>query len=198
MTLFTISLVLFLIMDPIGNVSPYLSLVKELTPKRQRYILAREMLIALVTMLIFLFLGEVIFDLLHLSETTVRLSSGVILFIIALQILFPHLSSIREQLPKGEPFIIPLAIPLIAGPSLLATIMLYAHMEQTQSMMLLAIACAWIAAALILFSSVFLDRILGKKGLMACEKLMGMVLILLAMQRFLDGIEQFMIAFVGF
>lgn len=198
MTLFNITLVLFLIMDPIGNVSPYLSLVKKFTPKKRRYILVREMLIALVAMLIFLYLGEGIFDLLHLSETTVRLSSGLILFIIALQILFPNLSGIREQLPEGEPFIIPLAIPLIAGPSLLATIMLYAHMEQTQSIMLVSMLFAWIAAALVLFSSVFLNRILGTKGLLACEKLMGMVLVLLAVQRFLDGIEQFMIAFVGF
>lgn len=197
MTLFNITLVLFLIIDPIGNISPYLSLVKKFSPKKQRHILVREMLIALTAMLIFCYLGKVIFDFLQLSETTVRLSSGIILFIIALQILFPNLRGIRDQLPKGEPFIIPLAIPLIAGPSLLATIMLYAHMEQTQSIMLAAILFAWAAAALVLFSSGFLNRILGIKGLLACENLMGMVLILLAMQRFLDGVEQFMITFAG-
>jgi len=198
MTLFNITLVLFLIMDPIGNISPYLSMVKHLEPAKQKKVLIREMLIALATMLFFLFLGEWIFDLLHLSEPTVKLSSGVILFIIALQILFPHLSSLRQNLPQEEPFIIPLAIPLIAGPSLLATIMLYAHMEQTQSIMLGAVLIAWIAALIVLLSSGFLDRILGTRGLMACEKLMGMILVLLAIQRFLDGVEQLIITFAYF
>lgn len=191
MTLFSIALVLFLIMDPIGNVSSYLKLVENHTIRRQRRILIREMFIALFAMIVFNYLGEVIFGLLQISEPTVRLASGLILFLIALQILFPTLNSIRNNLPKEEPFIIPLAIPLIAGPSVLATIMLFAHMEASQSVMLIAILLAWSLSFIILYFARFLSKVLGVNGLMACERLMGMVLVLLAIQRFLDGVEQF-------
>ncbi len=191
MTLFSIALVLFLIMDPIGNISSYLKMVDGIKPKRQLTVLVREMLIALLIMVVFNYLGEVIFELLQISEPTIRLSSGVILFLIAVQILFPNLSGIRDNLPKEEPFIIPLAIPLIAGPSLLATIMLYAHMEQSQPVMLLAILFAWLAALIVMLLSRPLHRALGSNGLLACEKLMGMVLVLIAIQRFLDGIQLF-------
>lgn len=195
MTIFSISLVLFLIMDPIGNISCFLKMVEGMDPKKQRLILLREMLIALLVMVIFNYIGEGIYDLLQISDPAVRLSSGVILFLIAVQILFPNLTGIRENLPKEEPFIIPFAIPLIAGPSVLATIMLYAHMEQSQPVMLISILCAWLAALLVLIASKPLYKVMGDNGLMACEKLMGMVLVLLAIQRFLDGVEQYVATF---
>jgi len=195
MSVLSISLVLFLIMDPIGNVSSFLTMVRGIEPKRQTFIVIREMLIALLFMVLFNYLGEYIFEWLQVSETTVRISSGVILFIVAVQILFPQLKGIRDNIPEEEPFIIPLAIPLIAGPALLATIMLYAHMEENLHTMLLAILVAWFASVIVLLSSRYLYRILGVNGLMACEKLMGMVLVLLAIQRFLDGVAQFVVTF---
>lgn len=191
MSLFSITLVLILIMDPIGNLSSYLSMVKELDPKRQHWIIIREMLIALAVMLFFNYLGEFIFDFLDLSETTVRLSSGVILFLIAIKILFTANDSPRANLPKGEPFIFPLAVPLIAGPALMATIMLYAHLEQLQSVMLLAIFIAWMVSISIFWFAGPIRRMLGTNGLMACERLIGMVLVLVAVQRFLEGILLF-------
>ncbi len=191
MSLFTVAIVLFLIMDPIGNISSFLKMIEGMDKKKQNYIIMREMLIALIIMIAFNYIGEVIFSLLQLSETTVRISSGIILFLVALQILFPDLNSIRSNLPKDEPFVIPLAVPLVAGPSLVATIMLYAHMENSQGLMLSAIFIAWLAACAILMSSRFLSRVIGKNGLLALEKLMGMILILLAIQRFLDGIKVF-------
>jgi multiple antibiotic resistance protein len=180
-------------MDPVGNVSSYLKMVKNIPPNRQTLILVREMLIALFVMVLFNYLGEYIFLWLQVSETTVRLSSGVILFLVSLQILFPKINGIRESIPEEEPFIVPLAIPLIAGPSLLATIMLYAHMEESLHKMFFAIVIAWLAAIAVLLSSRFLYRVLGVNGLMAAEKLMGMVLVLMAVQRFLDGLSQFMV-----
>jgi len=195
MTIFSITLVLFLIMDPIGNIASYLKMVDGIDPKKQRLILLREMLIALLVMVIFNYIGEGIYDLLQISDPAVRLSSGVILFLISVQILFPNLTGLRENLPKEEPFIIPLAIPLIAGPSVLATIMLYAHMEQSQPVMLVSILCAWIAALLVMLASKPLYKAMGENGLMACEKLMGMVLVLIAIQRFLDGVEQYVATF---
>ncbi len=188
MPFMTLTLILFLIMDPIGNVSSFLTMVKGIEPKRQKFIVIREMLFALCFMLFFNFFGEFIFSLLQISETTVKIASGVILFIVSVQILFPQLHGIREGIAEGEPFIIPLAIPLIAGPSLLATIMLYARTEASISKMLFAIFIAWVLASLVLLSAGPLQRLLGRSGLMACEKLMGMVLVLLAVQRFLDGV----------
>ncbi len=191
MTLFSVALVLFLIMDPIGNIGSYLGLVNDLPKKRKMWVVVREMLIALAFMILFNYIGEYIFALLGLSEATVSLSSGVILFLVAVKILFPATDSIRANLPRGEPFIIPLAIPLIAGPSLLATIMLYAHLEPSQPIMLAAIVLAWLAAIAVLLLSEPLQRILGKNGLVACERLMGMVLVLIAVQRFMEGILLF-------
>lgn len=191
MTIFSIALVLFLIMDPIGNLNSYLGLVKELDPKRQRWVVFREMLIALAIMIFFNYLGEFFFDFLDLSETTVRLSSGVILFLIAIKILFMAPDSIRANLPKGEPFIFPLAVPLIAGPALMATIMLYAHLEPYQSVMLIAILIAWLASVTVLFYSQQIKNVLGLNGLIACERLIGMVLVMLGVQRILEGILLF-------
>lgn len=182
---------LFLIMDPIGNVSSFLSLVKEIPPKRQLWIVIREMLIALFFMLLFNEIGEYIFNILQISDPVIRLSSGLILFLVAIKILFPSVDSPRANLPQGEPFVIPLAIPLIAGPSLLATIMLYAHDTDSELLMIGAIFAAWVAASIVLLASPFLKRVLGNNGLMACERLMGMILVLLAIQRFAEGVQLF-------
>jgi multiple antibiotic resistance protein len=185
-SLFSIALIFFLIMDPVGNVSSYLSMTKDINAKRHRWVILREMLIALAFMLLFNFIGEYIFIILDISETTVRLASGVILFLIAIKILFPTTDSLRSNLPKGEPFIFPLAVPLIAGPSLLATIMLFAHLEPYSYVTIGAIILAWLGATLVLLFAPQIKRALGQNGLMACERLMGMVLVLLAVQRFLE------------
>lgn len=191
MNVFTLSLMLFLIMDPIGNISSYLNLVKEIPVSRQRWIVLREMLIALAAMILFNEIGEFIFSALQISDVSVRLASGLILFLVALKILFPSIDSPRANLPKGEPFVIPLAIPLIAGPALLATIMLYARILPDQAPMLASIFIAWLAAAVVLYFASSLKKILGSNGLMACERLMGMILILLAIQRFAEGVQLF-------
>ena len=191
MELLTIILALFLIMDPIGNIGSFLLLLKDETPNRQRFIIVREMLIALMVMLFFNFVGEHLFDLLNVSEVAVRLASGMILFLIAIQILFPNTNSLRANLPKDNPFIIPLAIPLIVGPSVIASIMLFAHIEPSQLLMVEGIGIAWAMALTVLLMGPFLHRYLGDNGLIACERLMGMVLVMLAIQRFMEGIQLF-------
>lgn len=189
--LFTLIVILFLIMDPIGNITSFLQLVDDLPPKKVRWIVFREMLIALAFMLIFNFLGEFIYLVLKLDKQTVELASAVILFLTAIKILFPSSNSLRANLPKGEPFIIPLAVPLIAGPSLLATIMLLAHIETSQPAMLIAILIAWTAGMVVLLFARQLQRILGQNGLMAGERLTGMLLVMLAIQRGLEGVQDF-------
>lgn len=191
MSLLTITLILIFIIDPVGNISSYLSLVKELDPKKEKWIIMREMLIALGVMMGFNFLGEYIFDLFDVSETTVRITSGVILFLIAIKILFTAPDSVRANLPKGEPFIFPLAIPLIAGPALMATLMLFARSEPSLMLMIEAILLAWFFSVLVLFFAKPIKKILGENGLMACERLIGMVLVLIAVQRILEGILLF-------
>lgn len=191
MSLFNITLVLLLIMDPLGNLNSYLSLVNGLPATRQKFIIFREMCIALAVMMFFNFLGEHIFDFLDLSETTVRLSSGVILFLIAIKILFTASDNPRANLPEGEPFIFPLAIPLMAGPALLATIMLYSHLEHYESIMFGGIVIAWLIAFIIFIFGKQIKKILGQNGLVACERLIGMVLVLIAIQRMLEGITLF-------
>lgn len=191
MNLFTLTVILFLIMDPVGNISSFLNMTKDIPANRRHKILIREMLIALAAMLLFNYIGEFIFSVLDISETTLRLASGVILFLVAIKILFPSIDSLRANLPAGEPFITPLAIPLISGPSLLATVMLFAHLEPSQVKMLSAIFISWLMAVLVLLSSEKLQRLLGNNGLVAAERLMGMVLVMLAIQRFLEGLSQF-------
>lgn len=189
--LFTVIVILFLIMDPIGNISSFLHMVQELPPRRVRWVVFREMLIALIFMLVFNFLGEYIFVVLQLDKPTVEVASAIVLFLTAIKILFPASNSLRANLPVGEPFIIPLAVPLIAGPSLLATIMLLAHLETSQSGMLLAIIIAWVLAMLVLLSARQLQRYLGSNGLMAGERLTGMLLVMLAIQRGMEGLSAF-------
>lgn len=189
--LFTMIAILFLIMDPVGSIAAFLQMVDKLPPQKVRWIVLREMLIALAFMLAFNFLGEFIFLILKLDKQTVELSSAVILFLTAIKILFPSTSSWRANLPNGEPFIIPLAVPLIAGPSLLATIMLLTHLESSQPAMLFAILIAWSAAVIVLLFAPQLQRALGQNGLVAGERLMGMLLVLLAVQRCMEGIQEF-------
>ncbi len=191
MTLFTIAVSLFLIMDPIGNISPFLKVLHGLEPKHRLYIIVREMGIALAVMLLFSIIGEYIFDILNISLTTVQVASGAILFLVAIKILFLAPDNPRTNLPSGEPFITPLAIPLIAGPSLLATIMLFAKLEESYTIMWWGIILAWAFALVVLMLAPKLQRLLGSNGLLACEKLMGMVLVMLAIQRFLEGVAQF-------
>ncbi|MCE5294393.1 MAG: hypothetical protein LLF94_07240 [Chlamydiales bacterium] len=188
MTLLTLTLIMFLIMDPVGHIKSFINSVKHIDPRRQNYIIGREMCIALAFMLAFAALGEYIFSVLAISHTTVYLASGLILFLIAIKIIFPNPS--ENDIPPAidEPFIVPMAIPMIAGPALLATIMLYAETEEQVWPLVAAIVIAWILSSIILLNSKRILNLLGSSGVTACEKLMGMVLVLIAVQRFAAGV----------
>lgn len=191
MDFLSITILLYLIMDPVGNIGSFLKLINQVPPERQRWVTIREMLIALAAMLLFFVFGEFLLYILEISEPTVRVGSGVILFLIAIKILFTSKTSLRANLSTEEPFIVPLAIPLIAGPAVLASIMLFAHMDTNHYEMLGAILVAWGAAVVTLFLSKPLLKAFGRNGLLACERLMGMILVMLAVQRLLEGIKQF-------
>ena len=191
MSLVTLTVIILLLMDPLGNLTSYLSMVEGISPTRRRIIVLREMGVALAVILVFYVIGEFVLSTLKISEPTVRVTSGVILFLIALKILFPANDSLRANLPKGEPLVTPLAIPLIAGPALLATIMLFALSETAQLPLLIGIFIAWTIATLILLFATPINRVLGQSGLDAFERMMGLVLVLLAIQRTLEGIQTF-------
>lgn len=165
--------------------------MKNVPEERKNKVAFREMLIALAVMLLFNELGELLFHLMGLSELGLRIASGVILFLIAIKILFSSKDNIRNRDFPGEPTVFPLAIPLLAGPGVLATIMLYAHLEPSRPLMLTAIITAWGLSSLILYFSSFFQRILGSNGLSAIERLVGMVLVLIAIQRIAAGIQLF-------
>ncbi len=190
--LFSLTLSIFLLMDPIGNVPMFLSVLKSVEPRRQRAIIFRELLIALVTIIAFAFLGEFLLKLLKITQPSLLLAGGIILFMIALQMIFPSTMGHENHVGEGkEPFIVPLAIPLIAGPSVLAAVMIYSRHTSHDWILVVAIVLAWIVSALVLLSSSFLKKVLGDKGLVACERLMGLILILIAIQMFLEGVEAF-------
>jgi len=196
MDLFSLTIILFLIMDPIGNISSFLKLLHELPQRQRNKIILREMTIALIAMIIFNFIGEAIFNVLKISEITLRLTSGVILFLVGIKILFPAIDSPRANLSleEGEPFVTPLAIPLVAGPSLLGIIMLFSHLETNYFIVPAAIVIAWTLSLMILLSGKHLQRILTDNGLKAAERLMGMVLILIAIQTTFDGLHHFILS----
>lgn len=184
---------LFLLMDSIGNIPLFISILKGIPQQRQRQIILREMVIALAIMILFNYLGDFLLNALQVTQYSVLISGGIILFLIALKMIFPTKDS--EQAPKDnkEPFIVPLAIPLVAGPAVLAAIILYSKQETAVSSVI-AIACAWIVTTLILLSSTFLNKIMGPRGILACERLMGLVLTMIAIQMFLEGLAQFLTA----
>lgn len=188
------TILLLLIMDPLGNLPIFMSVLKHLDPKRRRVVLIREMVIALGVMLIFLFAGERILQFLNLREETVSISGGIVLFLIAIRMVFPGQENHGNELPAGEePFLVPMAIPLVAGPSILAALMLLSHQYPNQMPHLtLALFIAWgISFIILLMSNLFL-RLLGEKGVAALERLMGLVLVMISTQMFLDGIRTYL------
>jgi len=184
------AVVLFLVMDPLGNIPIFLSLLKDIEPKRRWKIISRELLIALVILLIFLFFGQRILDILQLESESVSIAGGIILFIIGIRMVFPSRRGVMGDQLEGEPFIVPLAIPLIAGPSALATLMLLVNSDPDNMFnWLYVLLIAWGLTAIILLSAPIFYKILKKRGLAAIERLMGMILIMIAVQMFVNGIK---------
>jgi len=184
------AVMLFLIMDPLGNLPIFMTVLKMIEPKRRRFILIRELLFALVILYVFLFSGQAVLDFLNVKQETVSIAGGIILFLIALKMIFPVKGASPIGLAAGEePYIVPLAIPLIAGPSTLAALILLSNQSPDRmGDWALALGAAWIvSAAILLFSGVF-HRILGERGLAAMERLMGMILVMIAIQMFLNGV----------
>ena len=189
---------LFLVMDPLGNIPVFLSVLEDVAPERRTRVLIRELLLALAVLVVFLFFGQYLLGFLQLSEHSIRIAGGIILFLIALKMVFPvrKTTHAAEEI-SGEPLLVPLAIPFVAGPSAMAIVMLMAtNNPDRMPEWLLALFAAWLLCSLILISANGLKKFLGRRGLIAMERLMGMLLIALAVQMLLEGISAYMTEFI--
>jgi multiple antibiotic resistance protein len=181
---------LFLVMDPLGNVPLFLTVLRTVEPERRRSILLREIAIAYVVLLVFLVSGRALLRFLGLEPQAVGIAGGIVLFLIALRMIFPSHGSLSGEPLEGEPFIVPLAIPLVAGPSTLATLLLLeSAADASVARLMAALTIAWALSGIILLSSTFLYRILRERGLVAMERLMGMLLVMVAVQMLLNGLR---------
>jgi MarC family membrane protein len=188
MSTLSAGILLFLVMDPLGNIPLFLSLLRNVRKERRRSVLARELVIALVVLFVFLFGGQYLLHFLQLKQESVSIAGGIVLFLIGLRMIFPPQEGVFGA-PEGEPFIVPMAIPAVAGPSTTAAVMLLANSNPGRTAdWSMALFLAWLATALILLSATYLFRWLGTSVLTALERLMGMLLVALSVQMFLDGV----------
>ncbi len=185
------ALLFFFVISPLGIVPAMLAALKNVDPSRHRRIIVRECLIALGIMLIFMFFGQGLLNMLSISLSAMTAAGGVMLMLIALRLIFPtQEKNVRVEIDE-EPFVVPIAIPYIAGPSILATELLMIAQEPDRwPVWLGAVLIAWVATLVILFLGSDLRRILGDRGLMAMERLMGMILVLIATQMLLNGLVE--------
>ncbi len=190
-TAFTIALTLFLVANPIGNAPNFLSLVKDFEFSRQRAILFREGIFSMIIAYLFLFLGEPFLNIIQIQQYAVSLSGGLLLFIVALDMIFPPKPAEGGDALRQEPFIVPIATPLISGGGVFTAIIIYAKQDIGLIIISLGIFIAWLAITLVLVTSTYLQKILGRRGLLAMEQLMGMILTMFATEIIVSGMHQF-------
>jgi multiple antibiotic resistance protein len=190
MNILSVAITLFLVMDPIGNIPFFISTLRSVPQERRQRVLIRELLIAYVALVLFLIAGPRFIEILHLRPQSISIAGGIILFLISLRMVFPMDILKRDEL-EGEPLVVPLAIPGVAGPSALATLLLMTSAEPHHiGELFLALTATWLVSAAVLMASPLFYRILRQRGLVAMERLMGMILVALAVQMFLDGVAK--------
>lgn len=184
------AVLLFFVIDPVGNVPVLVSLLKDVEATRMRRIIFREAVCGLVILLVFLFLGGSFLQLFHLETGSVGIAGAVIFFIIGFRMIFGDSSGSSMFATEGDPMIVPIAVPMIAGPSALATLLVLGEAgNSTLEETLPALLLAWLVSAMILLSAPLLFKVLKEKGLQAMEKLMGMILLMMSVQMFVDGVR---------
>jgi MarC family membrane protein len=189
------AVLLFFIIDPVGLIPLYAAILQRVPAARRMRVLVRELLIALVALILFLFAGKYVLTALHISEAAITISGALILFLIALPMIFPTIKLSMESEGASEPFIVPLATPLFAGPSALAFVMVMGADQSvaTNWVWWLGTVClAWAAASIVVLSGHVLARWIGERGLVAIERLVGMLLVALAVEMLLSGFSRYM------
>ncbi len=184
--------ILLLVADPFGNIPVFVALLRNVKPARRVRVVVRECAIAFAVLVAFMLFGRQILDLLGLTDRSLNIAGGVILFLIALRMIFHDSDSIFSGLPEGEPFIVPLAIPSIAGPAAIATVILLVSRAPHRLVeWTVAIGAAMVASMLVLLFAERIARLVGERGLYAFERLMGLILTAVAVEMLLRGIESF-------
>jgi chaperonin GroEL len=191
----SVAVTLFFIMDPLGNVPVFNAILSKFDSTRRRRIMARELVLALLILFLFLFTGNAILGFLGLGQPSLSIAGGVLLFIISLRMIFPRTASHDEIEGAEDPFLVPLAVPMIAGPSTIAILLLLSSSQPDRMMeWSISLGLAWLVTTVLLVASPFLMRVLGTRGARALERLMGMILIILATQMLLNGIRDFVVS----
>lgn len=186
MSIFAMTFSLFFVLNSLGSIPLFVGLLTKYEVKKQRKIIFRELFIALFILLLFNFFGDNLLKLLGISQPVIGVAGGTLLFIIALGMIFPRPAE-NHELKRSEPLIVPLATPIIAGPGAISTVMVYAEQLQNAWVMSSIILMAWIPTFIILLLSSNIKYFLGKKGLLACQKLGGMLISLIAVQMICTG-----------
>ncbi|HET9405191.1 MAG TPA: MarC family protein [Burkholderiales bacterium] len=184
--------ILLLVLDPIGNIPLFLSLLKHVEPGRRARVVLRECAIAYAVLILFVLFGPSILGIFGISDSSLTIAGGVILFLIALRMIFRNPDGLFGDVPRGEPFIVPLAIPLIAGPTAIATVMLLVSREPQRLPEWAAVVT--VAMMVTVVPLLFAERIakwVGEQGLIAFERLLGLILTAIAVEMLLRGIEIF-------
>ncbi len=186
-----LAITIFLVTNPIGNAPAILALVKSFPIAKQRWILLREGIVSLCLALFFLFLGEGFLSLIEVRDYTVSFAGGILLVIVALDMIFAHHAHLVEKNNgQHEPFIVPIATPLLSGPGTLSIIMLLSHEVTYLFSLVIAVAISSLGVIGILLLSPLLLQKMGKRGLSILEQLMGLIVCLLGVQMIIDGINK--------
>ena len=183
---------LALVMDGFGNIPLFIAALKKVAPERRKTVLIRELAIALIIMVAFLFLGKWFLRAFGIHEYSLSIAGGIILFIISVKLVFGGDEEPKNDPKEDEPFVVPLAIPLVAGPAALSMVMITAAQQSNKFITLGAIIVASIINSIILMASFPISNLLGKRGLIAIERLTGMILILMSVDMVMGGISTFM------
>jgi MarC family membrane protein len=183
---------LLIVCDPLGNIPIFVSALQDVPRERRRAIILRECLIAFAVLVAFVFVGDPFLRLLGLSELSLQIGGGVVLMLVALRMVFPTPEGVFGQAPGGEPFIVPLAVPALAGPSALATVLLLVSRDPARLWQwVAAIAVVMAVSAVVLAFSERIMRILGERVTLAFERLLGLVLAAIAVELVLRGVKSF-------
>lgn len=190
-TFVSATILLLLITDPLGNIPIFTNALRNVAPERRAFVILREVLIAFLLLLAFMFVGDGFLRVMNLSELSLQIAGAVILFLIALRMIFPGNHPAAEPL-QGEPLIVPLAIPALAGPSALATVLLLVSQAPARRMEWVAALCVtMVVCAVVLVLAERIQRVLGDRLVMAFERLMGLILVAISVEMLLRGIQLF-------
>ncbi len=193
MSLLNAIILLFLVIDPIGNAITSIVLLKDLPPRRKNIVVIRESLVAFIILVFFLYIGKHLLSVLNINEPALTISGAVVLFLISIRMIFTPKEGIFGDTIEGEPFIFPIATPFLAGPSAIAIVLLLASKNPDRHFdWLIALFIIWVITLICLLAGNLIFKVFRKRGALALQKLLGMILITLSIQLFIDGIKDYL------